>query len=142
MSEFHSLLAVQKLAAKKWQLTQDLVFESDALARTIVVPAGFVTDFASVPRLPLAFLFLGDRAHEAAVVHDYLYAFGHAMGVTKDMADKVFLEAMEETSAESLLNKLEYAGPALFGGRFYQSPAKDKADEHVQTEGPAGRSPG
>ena len=33
---------------------------------------GFETDFASVPRLPFAFLLFGDRVHAAAVVHDWL----------------------------------------------------------------------
>jgi hypothetical protein len=142
VSEFHTLLHVRKLKAKAWQLTEELAYESDYLGRTIYVPKGFITDFASVPRVPGAFLLLGDRAHEAAVVHDYLYAYGHTMGITKDMADKVFLEAMEETSVESVLNKIEYLGPALFGNRHYQSPAKETSDEHVQTESPAARSPG
>ena len=40
----------------------------------ITIPEGFVTDFASVPRLPFMFWFLGDRADYAALLHDYLYA--------------------------------------------------------------------
>ena len=43
------------------------------LKDTITVPTGFFTDFASVPRMPFVFLLFGDVAHEAAVIHDYLY---------------------------------------------------------------------
>lgn len=55
-----------------WQLIAPLAFLS-ALWGLLTVPAGFVTDFASVPRLPLVFFLLGGIAHRAAVLHDWLY---------------------------------------------------------------------
>ncbi len=48
-----------------------MVYEGRIVGR-VEVPEGFETDFASVPRLPLAYLLTGDTAHAAAVVHDYL----------------------------------------------------------------------
>lgn len=65
-------------------------YESD-LAGLITVPVGFYTDFASVPRLGIVYAMLGDRAHEPAVVHDWLY---YAAITTRDMADDVLMEAM------------------------------------------------
>ena len=38
-------------SAGTWRLTQDLHYQSARAARRIVVPAGFVTNYASVPRL-------------------------------------------------------------------------------------------
>ena len=38
----------------------------------IIVPAGFVCDLASVPRLPIIFAMCGDTAKYAAVLHDYV----------------------------------------------------------------------
>lgn len=54
-----------------WKVVQPLLYWSE-IAGLITVPSGFETDFASVPRLPLMFLFFGDRIHAAAVVHDWL----------------------------------------------------------------------
>ena len=45
-----------------WQLTQPLVYKSDITGGTYTVPTGFVTDFASVPRVPIVFLLCGDTA--------------------------------------------------------------------------------
>ncbi len=65
-------------------------YQSD-LAGTITVPVGFYTDFASVPRLGIIYAMLGDRAHEPAVVHDWLY---YAAITTRKVADDVLFEAM------------------------------------------------
>lgn len=95
-----------------WRLLRDLRYDS-ALARArLVVPAGFVTDFASVPRAPLAFLLAGDTAHAAAVVHDYLYQArplrGGLPGAGRELADAVFLEAMRATGIPAWRRHLMY----------------------------------
>ena len=55
----------------RWRLLSDMIYNSK-LYTVIVVPSGFVTDMASVPRLPFAYWLMGDTAHASAVVHDYL----------------------------------------------------------------------
>ena len=77
-----------------WLLDSPLVYESDILG-LITVPAGFETDFASVPRVPIAYTLFGDRAHRESVVHDYLYRIDAVPPATYDQANDVFLEAME-----------------------------------------------
>lgn len=98
-----------------WRVDSPLVYESSD--RTIIVPSGTLTDFASVPRLPIAFWFTADCAHAAAVIHDYLYATG---SVSKRQADKIFLQAMEETGVSWLQRKLMYRAVRLFGGSHYK----------------------
>jgi hypothetical protein len=77
MSYFRSQLIASKISEASsygramWRLQYDLEFYSD-LYGPITVPAGFLTDFSSVPRIPLAFWLAGDTAHASAVVHDYL----------------------------------------------------------------------
>lgn len=86
----------QKEGRALWRLLAPLSYRSQLLGALITVPAGFITDFASVPRLPLTYLLAGDKAHEAAVVHDYLYTT-HAVdgqAVTRAQADAVFREAI------------------------------------------------
>jgi hypothetical protein len=54
-----------------WKLLSPLCFQSKSMGR-FTAPVGFVTDFASVPRLPLTYAVAGDTAHASAVIHDYL----------------------------------------------------------------------
>lgn len=54
------------------------------------VPAGFVTDLDSIPRLPLAYSIFKHRTRTAALLHDYLYSIGH----DRLEADRIFLRFM------------------------------------------------
>ena len=74
-----------------WQLLNLFAYKSEVAETIFVVPQGFVTDFASVPRIPVAFLLTGDCAQEAAVIHDWLYT---SHEVDRDVADAVFKEAV------------------------------------------------
>ncbi len=98
MARFLSKLVVEKLEGpgkrNLWRLTRPLRYDSDLIHQEVVVPRKFLTDFASVPRLPLTYLLAGDTAHEAAVIHDYLY---QTNGVSRRIADAVFYEAMRVT---------------------------------------------
>jgi hypothetical protein len=61
----------------------------------IEIPAGYRTDLASVPRIPLVYARTGNRAVLPAIVHDDLYENGKP-GLTRKQADLVFLEAMQD----------------------------------------------
>lgn len=96
MSRFLTSLDVRLLSDTKnsgsgsWMLVSPLLYESDAAGTIIKVPVAFETDFASVPRVPLIFDMMGDTAHSAAVLHDYLYTTGE---VSRATADAVLKEA-------------------------------------------------
>ena len=81
----------------QWLLLEDLVYQSDVLGRDVVVPSGFVTDFASVPRAPIAYFLAGNTGHRAAVVHDYLIKSGE---VKRELADEVFREALSASGVD------------------------------------------
>lgn len=57
----------------------------------VTVPAGFVTDLASVPRFFWRIVPPFGKYTPAAVVHDFLYS---SQNLSRAMADAVFLEAM------------------------------------------------
>ena len=78
-----------------WTLESPLVYYSELLDVKIEVPTGFETDFASVPRVPIAYMFYGGRCHREAVIHDYLYRTNSIPVVTFMQANDVFLEAMK-----------------------------------------------
>lgn len=118
MSRFISSLRAEKCAGDGWRLLHPLVYQSDVAQTTIVVPEGFETDFASVPRLPLAYLLTAESAHQAAVVHDYLYG---TQEVDRQTADAVFLEAMRASGEPAWRARLMYWGVRLGGGIAWNS---------------------
>lgn len=78
-----------------WRLYAPLVYASDILG-SLTVPAGFETDYASVPRIPFAYWLTGDTAHASAVVHDYLCREWYENArITWGLAATVFGEAMK-----------------------------------------------
>lgn len=125
MSGFLSPLRVELADedAGLWRLTQALHYQSDHLnGHRVVVPEGFCTDFASVPRLPIIYLATADTAHAPAVVHDWLYTSGD---LPRRIADKIFLEAMEAVGVPWLRRQAMYAAVRLMGGRRYRSTPPD-----------------
>ena len=124
MSGFLNSLRVELAdeSAGLWRLTQALHYQSDIAGRRVVVPKGFCTDFASVPRLPIIYLATADTAHAPAVVHDWLYTSGE---VRRSAADRIFLEAMEAVGVPWLRRQAMYAAVRLMGGRHYRSDPPD-----------------
>jgi hypothetical protein len=123
MSEFKTELdAKLKDDDTVWVLDSLLVYQSD-LVGTVIVPVGFETDFASVPRVPIAYTMFGDRAHREAVIHDYLYRIDATPPVERDVADDVFLEAMECRGKGWFVRYAMYWGVRLGGGSSYHKKA-------------------
>jgi hypothetical protein len=91
-------------------------YHSDVLGCIITVPKGFVTDLASIPRLPVIYLLLNGVADEAGVVHDYLYSTGL---VPRIKADQVLREACICSGVSSWKASLIYAGVRIGGGSHY-----------------------
>jgi hypothetical protein len=101
MSEFLTPLRVEETDefGGLWTLLAPLRYRQRSLGRVITVPAGFVTDFASVPRILGVYDLEGGKCNKAAVVHDWLYSMGSiAGGVDRKAADQVLREAMTRTN--------------------------------------------
>lgn len=127
MSEFLSNLDARlKDDDTIWVLDAPLIYRSDLLG-LIEVPAGFETDFASVPRVPIAYMLFGDRAHREAVIHDYLYRIDAKPAATFDQANDVFLEAMEVRGKSWFVRRMMYLGVCCGGrGSYHQKRVGDK----------------
>jgi len=96
MARFLTELDVHLKAIKEtvWVLDSLLGYESDLVGR-VEAPAGFETDLASVPRVPIIFSMWGSRAHREGVLHDYLFRSDSVPIVGWNLANRVFLEAMK-----------------------------------------------
>ena len=99
-----------------WQLNAPLVYISTILRDSISVHAGFITDYASVPRIPGIWWIAGALADEAAALHDYLY---HTRVVTRKVADRIFLEAMKASGVSAWRRYAMYYTVRALGWRSY-----------------------
>jgi hypothetical protein len=121
-ARFETALVVRKVRAvpgSVWQLVSPLIFRESDDAAPLEVPAGTLTDFASVPRLPLAFLLAGDKAHAAAVLHDWLYT---VKKTTRAEADRLFALAIRAEGHSGALARLMHLAVRAGGARSWESP--------------------
>lgn len=89
----------------------------------VAVPAGFVTDFASIPELARSIIEAFGRHAKAAVLHDWLYAVGEPG--KKWFADQIFYDAMAELGVDMWRRKIMYQAVHVGGGNGYDNAAND-----------------
>jgi hypothetical protein len=117
---FRKSLDVRLLPNGKWQLLEELRYLSSLTNKAYTIEAGYCTDFASVPRLPIAYWLAGNTAHLASVVHDYLYENGIE---PRYIADKIFAEIMDATPDFPTWRKdLMWMAVRVFGASHYHDP--------------------
>lgn len=122
MARFVDKLRFQEHDGPYVKLTQRVRYRSDRIDTEIVIPRGFVTDLASVPRLPILYWFWGNRADGAAVVHDYLYRFPEiTLSRTRNrfearvLSDQVFHEANDALDKPNYVCLPMYVGVRVGG---------------------------
>lgn len=91
---------------------------------SVRVPVGFVTDFASIPRIFWSLLRPDGIYSYAAIIHDYLYWEQH---VSRDTADDVFKFCMEDFRIEPSIVATVYGAVRLGGGKAWSDNAALKA---------------
>ena len=104
-------------------LTQDLQYRVLQTTFVIVVPAGFVTDFASTPRALWSVIPPTGRYQLAAVVHDFLY---WDQGCTREQADAIFRVAMAESNVKPFERDLMWEAVRNFGQSAWNDNAAAK----------------
>lgn len=111
-------LDTRYLDGRRWLLLKDFEFASQRIERLITVPAGFITDFASIPKPLWGLLPPTGIYGKAAVLHDYLY---RTVGIcSRGAADGVFLEAMEALGVGWLTRWIMYTGVRAGGHWSYK----------------------
>ena len=110
---FTSKLVFEDDNGLPFTLTQPLTYYSDTTP-TIVVPAGFKTDLASIPRGLWNILPPVGGYDKAAVLHDFLYR-NAPNNCTRSFADGVLNEAMEVSGVGRFTRWAIYAGIRVGG---------------------------
>ena len=93
-------------------LVADLKYQIGSTNFVIVVPAGFVTDFASTPRAIWAVLPPVGPYQLAAVVHDFLY---WDQACTRQQADDLLRVAMAESKVKPFERDVIWQAVRKFG---------------------------
>lgn len=99
-----------------WELTAPLSFDSVVAGRTITAPAGHRTDFCSVPRVPLAYDMLANRARKAGTLHDRLYVTHE---LPREVADQVLYEMLLQDGVGEFEASEFKLAVRMFGGSHW-----------------------
>ena len=103
---------------KYWEVLEEYSYETSR--GLVVVPKGFMTDYASVPKIFRNIINTYGKHGRAAVVHDWLYSSQCKIDVTRAEADKIFLEIMIEWNVKKYKRILMYVLVRMFGGSHFR----------------------
>lgn len=121
MSNFTTPLNIDLIDANKWKLQKSFEYHVGCYPNNkeiIIVPAGFITDFASIPRIFWSILPPTGRYGKAAIIHDWCYQYGF---YNRQRSDEIFLEGMKVLKVKQWKYKIIYYSVRLFGGIVWKS---------------------
>lgn len=90
---------------------------------TITIPAGFVTDYASIPWPIRGILQKQSTYSRAALIHDYLY---WSQACSREQSDNLLLIAMKESHVPKLKRRAVYEGVVAGGWAAWHSNARER----------------
>lgn len=108
----------------KWRMNDPLVVTwqgrsyQGIVERRIIVPAGFVHDFSSVPRLFRSLIPQMGRQNRPSIVHDYLYQ--NRIGDRAD-ADLLFFDCMRAEGVGLIRAPLMYLAVRVGGRKAWET---------------------
>ena len=103
---------------KYWEVLEDYFYETSI--GIIKVPKGFKTDYASVPKIFRNIINTYGKHGRGAVIHDWLYSIKCNIKITREYADKIFLEIMAEWGVGVIKRNLMYRMVRMFGASHFR----------------------
>ncbi|EFT2544452.1 DUF1353 domain-containing protein [Salmonella enterica] len=117
MSKFTPPAILEMLEHYRWRVYEPFEFYlSDDNSDVIEVPAGFVTDLATIPRIFWTILPPDGKYAKAAIIHDWMY--DNALR-TKKEADLIFLDGMTVLGVPKWKRTIMYWAVRVFGRGSY-----------------------
>lgn len=120
MSIFTTQADLEMLPDFQWKLLNEFGYTNSAFLPSIhsmiIVPIGFVTDLASIPRLFWNILPPDGEYAKATIIHDYLYT---TKMFERKICDEILYEAMTALDVSTWKKKIIYGAVRLFGWRSY-----------------------
>lgn len=110
--------------------------------KVVIVPRGFLTDGATVPRLFWGIIPPWGKYGQAVVLHDYLCEFrgfwnyGQWETLRREDTDRIFRSALEELGVGSFTRNLMYGAVSLFTkfAKFRGTPKHYKTKRVLEKE--------
>lgn len=101
-----------------WVTTKEFIYYlgNESSDQFVIVPAGYLTDGASVPRMLWSLIPPWGKYGQAAVLHDYLCDYGKIIDkdkpvyITRKQIDEIFFEALEVLKVPKLTISLIKTG--------------------------------
>lgn len=109
-----------------WMLVRPLRYSTRA-GDEIVIPAGFRTDLASIPRAFHWLIPVNGRHRAAAILHDYLFV---VQTLTRAETDALFLEAMTDSGVSWAQRSAMYAAVRAGGWPAWRCNTRQLAERH------------
>jgi hypothetical protein len=121
MSSFTEILIASPLKdGNKWVVRKEFEYYiKEEGGDSVCVPAGFVTDYASIPQVLWTLAPKWGKYGKAAIVHDYLYSTHEK---SRKEADDIFYDAMIVLGVPKWKAKTMYRAVRWFGGKSYKKP--------------------
>lgn len=107
---------------KYWMVMQEIEING------FIVPKGFITDFASVPKVFWMFLPPWNDYGRASILHDYQYCSGC---LPKKESDKMMLDTMKKDGVRAFRRVMIFISVSLFGAPAYRKAAKMRKKQGV-----------
>ena len=115
-------MKIEYIGNNRWRLLESIGFED--VKNDYLVPAGFITDFASIPRT-VRVMFKYDTIYSrASVIHDYLYKYKDIDITKRKDADLLFLKIMKKDGVGLIKRHIIYRSVRMFGFLFYKPVGK------------------
>ena len=142
--DFTSCLRVQDLAPEsQWCLLESLdaiVTNDDGSTVSLSAPAAFVTDFCSVPRLPVVYAVVGNLGFKAGALHDHLYSEAKYPRLWCDQVLRAALIAcgLDEGRANAMYEAVRLFGASHYNSYGWTPDTPDRRDQVIEVAAPAG----
>lgn len=107
----------------KWVCTEDYpirVTNRLGIYLDLLIPDGYITDLASIPRLLWRIIAPFELSIAAPLVHDFLYQNGGCRTFTRSDVDLIFLWIMEKEGVVWWRRNLAYPAVRVFGGSHWK----------------------
>lgn len=119
-----SPLLTEPIGDNKWILKEEYKYEINGFI--IIVPKGFITDLASVPRILWVFFPPFGKYTRAAIIHDYLYSELNDTFINRYWADKIFIFIMKEHGVSTYKRVSMYRAVRMFGEPSWKRKIKNE----------------
>lgn len=112
----------------EWALAESLIWQERGFR--VEVPAGFVTDLASIPPILRGTLNVTGLSRRGSVLHDYAYC---AQVLTRAQADDLLRRALIADGMSASTARLYWLGVRFAGGSHWDGRAGLQRDDFVAT---------